>query len=279
LRAAGRDASIRGMKPFVVARNPEDGTKLPYLVRLPIEGGLVLKCGASWPVTARVYCHPYEHAWPADADVVDHAPVRSCERRGPAIDLVLARGRNFRSQFVFTSLRGGRPAIFWQTAKVARAARPGVRVPARRASGAEQLELLVDTRERYPFKFARQQASTVRRALPAGDYGVERDGEVLAVVERKAVDDFTRSLADGSLAFELAHLAAMDRAAVVVEGRYGALLRQEHVQPGWLLDLVARLQVRYPAVPIVFADSRPLAEEWTFRFLGAASVELADLDG
>jgi hypothetical protein len=263
------------MEPFLVARNPEPGTNLPFLVRLPIEGGLVLKCGSPWPATARVYCHPYERGWPDDAEVVDRSPVRSCQRRGPAIDLVLARGRNVRSQFVFTSLRGGRPAIFWQTAKVARAARPGVRVPARRASGAGPLELLVDTRERYPFKFARQQASTVRRALPAGDYGVERDGQVLAVVERKAVADFTRSLSDGSLAFELAHLATMDRAAVVVEGRYGALLKQEHVQPGWLLDLVARLQVRYPAVPIVFADSRLLAEEWTFRFLGAARAELA----
>lgn len=30
------------------------------------------------------------------------------------------------------------------------------------------------------------------------------------------------------------------------------------------------LQVRYPSVPIVFRDTRPLAEEWTFRFLGAA---------
>jgi ERCC4-type nuclease len=150
-----------------------------------------------------------------------------------------------------------------------------VRVPGRRAAGLEELTILVDTRERYPYRFSRQQATNQRQALPAGDYGVERDGQVLAVVERKAVADFTRSLSDGSLAFELAHLATMDRAAVVVEGRYGALLKQEHVQPGWLLDLVARLQVRYPAVPIVFADSRLLAEEWTFRFLGAARAELA----
>jgi hypothetical protein len=45
------------------------------------------------------------------------------------------------------------------------------------------------------------------------------------------------------------------------------------VQPGWLLELVARLQVRYPSVLIVFADSRKLAEEWTYRFLAAARGE------
>jgi hypothetical protein len=37
------------------------------------------------------------------------------------IDLVLARSRLSRSQFVFTETRG-RPAIFWQTQKAARAA-------------------------------------------------------------------------------------------------------------------------------------------------------------
>jgi hypothetical protein len=44
-------------------------------------------------------------------------------RRGPVIDLVLARPRLSRSQFVFTETRG-RPAIFWQTQKTARAAKP-----------------------------------------------------------------------------------------------------------------------------------------------------------
>ena len=28
--------------------------------------------------------------------------------------------------------------------------------------------------------------------------------------------------------------------------------------------------MRYPAVPIVFAETRQLAQEWTFRFFGAA---------
>jgi hypothetical protein len=32
--------------------------------------------------------------------------------------------------------------------------------------------------------------------------------------------------------------------------------------------------VRYPAVPVVFCDTRPLAQEWAYRFLGAAVAEL-----
>ena len=37
---------------FVVARNPQDDSKLPYLLRLPLEGGLVLKARERWPTTA-----------------------------------------------------------------------------------------------------------------------------------------------------------------------------------------------------------------------------------
>jgi hypothetical protein len=61
---------------------------------------------------------------------------------------------------------------------------------------------------------------------------------------------------------------------VVVEGRYPDLFKVEHVRPGWLPEVLARLQVRYPDVPVVFADTRPFAEEWTYRFLGAALREL-----
>jgi hypothetical protein len=78
---------------FVVARNPEAGSTLPYLVRLPLgPDGLVLKVRETWPRTAEVYCHPSEH-WPADPEVVERVPVRAWVRRGAAIDLVLDRGR------------------------------------------------------------------------------------------------------------------------------------------------------------------------------------------
>lgn len=39
--------------------------------------------------------------------------MRSCVRRGVAIDLVLDRYREKRSQFVVTVLKGGREGIFW----------------------------------------------------------------------------------------------------------------------------------------------------------------------
>src|SRR6266511_4044698 len=114
-------------RAFLVARNPDADSKLPYLLLLPLEDGIVLKARESWPTTARVYCHRFEEAWPAEAELIDQAPVLLCRRRGAAIDLILDRPRLARSQFVFTQVKG-REAIFWQTQKTARAANPGGRI-------------------------------------------------------------------------------------------------------------------------------------------------------
>jgi hypothetical protein len=35
---------------------------------------------------------------------------------------------------------------------------------------------------------------------------------------------------------------------------------------------LAELQVRWPGVPIVFCETRKLAEEWTYRYLAAARL-------
>lgn len=259
---------------FLVARNPDPDSRLPYLIRLPIDGGLVLKVRDTWPRTSRVFCARAAEGWPADAEVIEVVRIITCQRRGIAIDLLLDRGRENRSQFVFTRLPTGREGIFWQTRKVVGTARPGARIPGRRASGIADLVIVVDTREHYPYRFARQQATTERAALTAGDYAVRSsEGAIVAAVERKALADLAGALNGGTLVFELAKLAELPRAAIVVEDRYGNLLKHAHTPSGFLPDMLARVQVRYPELPILFLETRPLAEEWTFRYLGAALAE------
>jgi len=263
-------AASYGVAMFEVAANPDPDSTLPFLIRLPLpDGHLILKARDRWPRTAKVYCHRAE-GWPQEPEIIERVPVRSCRRRGVAIDLVLDRPRENRSQLVFTRIQGGREGIFWQSARTTRQARPGIRVPRRRAAELAHLTILIDTRERYPYKFAHQQAGTERRALPAGDYGIALDGEIVAAVERKSLHDLVRRLIDGQLTYALADLAAISRAAVVVEERYSSLFKLEHTKPGFVTELLAALTVRYPTVPIHFAETRPLAEEWTYRFLGAA---------
>jgi len=85
----------------------------------------------------------------------------------------------------------------------------------------------------------------VRATVPAGDYAVRAaDGTVLAAVERKSL--------------------------------YSAVDKLEHVNGSWLADQLARLEVRYPEVHLVFADSRRFAEEWTYRFLTTALADASD---
>lgn len=258
----------------MVARNTEPGSTLPYLLRVPLGDGIMLKAKDTWPRTGKVYCHRLDE-WPADAEIIERVPVRSCVRRGAAIDLVLDRGRENGSQLVITTARG-RQMIFWQTSRTAKQARPAVTVPGARASGLADLEIAVDIRERYPFTFADRQVTTRREPLRAGDYGLVVDGVLQASVERKSLADLVSSLTTGTLKFQLTELSGVPRAAVVVEERYSRVFALEHVRPSVVADGIAECQIRFPSVPIVFCETRKLAQEWTYRFLAAARVGLAE---
>jgi hypothetical protein len=256
-----------------VARNPDPASRLPYLLWLPVDAGLVLKARDTWPRAARVFCLEEGTEWDDSAAVVDEADVVLCRRRGAAIDLILDRPRLARSQFVFTHARG-RPAVWWQTQKTAQAANPGARVPQGRAPGS--LVVAVDTRERYGWRFAGRDVDVERRTLPAGDYAVLAEGGIVSLVERKTLENLATSLSDGSLAFQMQRLGELGLpAAVVVEGDYPDLYRTQAGRGSWLADMLGRLAVRYPEVPIVFAGSRKFAEEWAYRFFGASAGDRA----
>jgi hypothetical protein len=92
----------------------------------------------------------------------------------------------------------------------------------------------------------------------------------VASVERKSLVDLVASLTSGKLKFAVAELAALPRAAVVVEDRYSRVFKLDRVRPAVVADGLAELQVGWPNVPIVFCETRQLAEEWTYRFLAAA---------
>lgn len=261
---------------LIVARNPDPESSLPYLLRLPLGDGVVFRTKGTWPRTGALYCHPVPaEEWPEVPEVVERVALRACTRRGAAIDVVCDRGREQRSQIVFTRARG-REVVFWQSPRTRKQSRPNVRLPTARAQGLQQLQILIDAHERYPYSFAAQQTETARRALSCGDYAVSLRGRVVAAVERKSLEDLASSLTSGRLRYALGELAALPRAAVVVEDRYSRIFSFAHVRGGALADGVAELQVRFPAVPIVFCESRKLAEEWTYRYLAAAYAWAAE---
>lgn len=255
---------------LLIARNPDSDSTLPYLLRLPIGKGLVFRTKGTWPRTNALYCHPVEATeWPEHPDILERVPLLACSRRGAAIDVVADRGREQRSQIVFTHARG-REMVFWQSPRTRKQARPDVRLPTARAAGISGLEIVVDAHERYPYRFTGQQVHTVQRGLSCGDYATTFEGKVVAAVERKSLGDLVSSLLSGRLRFALGELAVLPRAAVVVEDRYSKVFALERVRPALVADGLAELQVRWPTIPIVFCETRKLAEEWTYRYLAAA---------
>ena len=198
---------------------------------------------------------------------MERVALRSCVRRGAAIDLVLDRARENRSQLVYTMARG-REMVFWQSPRTRKQARPNVATPTARAAGIAEIEIVVDSHEHYAYRFSGKPVHIVDRALPCGDYGVIADGRLVAAVERKSLPDLLASLTSGRLRYAVAELASLPRAAVVVEDRYSQVFKQDRVRPALIADGLAECQVRWPEVAIVFCETRQLAEEWTLPIPG-----------
>ncbi len=234
------------MAELLIALNPDQDSRLPYLLRIPQPSGdLLFRTSGTWPRVKALYCYPVGlHEWPTDAEIVEQLPLRSCQRRGAAIDVIVQRSRENRSQLVFTTARG-RDAVFWQSPRTRKQARPNVHTPTARAQGIAELQIVVDAHEQYPYRFGTQQVSTVQRALPCGDYGLVVDGGLAASVERKSLADLVTSLTSGKLRYQVADLAALPRAAVVVEDRYSQLFKLDRVRPAIVADGLAELQIRW----------------------------------
>jgi hypothetical protein len=275
---ARRRGTLRAMPELTIARTA-DGR---HALRVPVDGGsLLFTTDADWPRERRLRCDPLA-AWPDDAEVVDEVAVVEAARRGPSLDLVLDRGARHRCRFVVgpdelddrgSRVDGASDVVWWQTGASSRTTPPRQRVPTARERGVDRLEIVVDSREqrRFDFDDVRDCELVVATGkLAAGDYGV-RDGDTLvAAVERKKLSDFTSSLTSGRLSEQLAVLATLPRAAVVVEVSYSRVLSSKRVARGRMADLVAAVQASFPTVPVVFAGTRPAAAEWTWRYLAAA---------
>ena len=140
-----------------------------------------------------------------------------------------------------------------------------------------QLALVVDTREQEPYGFAADEASVVRKALPAGDYSVVGLEDRVAV-ERKSLDDFVSTVIRARDRFmrEVSKLAGYPHACVVVEGGLSDVLAHRYrsgAHPAAVLGAAVSLSVDH-GVPVFFCSNRPSARCFTLSFLRRARRNL-----
>jgi hypothetical protein len=257
--------------------------RFPFRIAIEQDGRVLfaVRAASAWPAPgAQIFCLRERDVDPAEAvDPVETVPIASVTRIGPKIALALDRPTRKRCEFLVLRKpradgSGDYEQVFFRTELAVRAHRTRGRVE---LSASAPLDVVIDAQERYPWRFPG--ARVTRRQLPAGDYALLRDERVLAVVERKTMDNLLTDMsAIRALHQGLAHLASQPRAALVIEAQYADFLDPSKVRawpPAHVTRVLAEIAALHPRVPLVFAGNRKLANFWTVRFFIAVSADAA----
>ena len=129
----------------------------------------------------------------------------------------------------------------------------------------------IHSNEKYPWRFS--SAVTERGTISAGDYALIDGDNMLAVVERKTLDNLLADFGTMPVLHQrLAELAAHDNHALVIEAPYADFLSPKkihHYNPGFCTKAIAELYALHPHLRIVFCANRKVANEWTRHFFAA----------
>lgn len=277
----GRQQVNHATAHFVVERT--GNRRFPFRVSVEQGGRLVVavRAQAAWPGPGQqVFClreagfDPVEHL-----ELVERVPVAHLSTVGRKVTLRLDRPTRKRCEFltVRKTTKDGRlfEQVFFRTEAGIRAHRSRTRVELKPRAAAPPLVVAIDTAERYPWRFPG--ATALRRKLPVGDYGLLADGRVTAVVERKTFDNLLSDIgAVQAWHHHLADLAAQPRPALVIEAQYADFLDDRRLAGRWpaahVGRVLAEVQALHPALPMVFAGNRKLANQWCARFFEACAT-------
>ena len=220
---------------WILERTQND--RFPYRLQI-IKGDrpwLVLRTQDHWPAAGKhIFCLR-EYEPPAPNEVLkelERVDIVAFHERGRRISVVLDRKLCKRCDFLFLKKSyKGRPGesyeqIFWLTQRSIEQHRPAFKLVSREDSIG--LVVRIHSNERYPWRFPG--AVTERGSLPSGDYALMDGDEILALVERKTLDNL---LADFGmmpvLHQKLAELSAHDNHAMVIEAPYADFLNRKKV--------------------------------------------------
>lgn len=206
---------------------------------------------------------------------VERVPVINFDRFGKSLRITLDRPTKKRCEFLilekpYKNRPGSYEQIFFKTQAAQREHKSRSRLSLQPA--AVPFSVIIDTAERYPWKFPKAQVD--KRKLPAGDYALIHEDAILAVVERKTFSNLLGDFSRIAMLHQIFRdLESLPHPAVVVEADYGDFLNPERLEhsykPGFCYRALAELQAMHPRLPIIFARTRKEANLWTYGFFRA----------
>ncbi|GEM_PF-5607979 len=244
--------------------------RFPYRITLESDDDgiiLALRTKDRWPgPQGHVFCLREQEPPEEALEELEYVAVVSLSRFGKKLSLVLDRRKRRRCDFLFlTKPYKNKPGhyeqIFFRTQGAVRAHKTRGRT---QLFGDSPITALIDRAERYPWRFPG--AETRRESLPAGDYALEDDGQIQALVERKTFDNLLSDFGQIQILHQqLAELATYPHPSLVVEAPYGDFLDPQRVAP-WSAAhsarVVAEIQAMHPGLPVIFAGNRKQANRW-----------------
>ncbi|MEP7325599.1 MAG: ERCC4 domain-containing protein [Gemmatimonadota bacterium] len=254
--------------------------------RISIEQGdqlvVAVRAKARWPGPGQqIFCLRERELDPAEPlQLIERVPVAAMAKIGRKLTVTLDRGSRKRCEFLAVAKprsdgQGSYEQIFFRTESGIRSHRSRSRVELR--ANPDTMTVIVDSAERYPWTFPG--ATIERRKLAVGDYALEREERIVAVVERKSFDNLLGDVgAIQALHHQLADLASHEAAALVIEADYRDFLDPARLRGRWpaahLARVLAELHALHPRLPMVYAGNRKTANAWTQHFfLALASGE------
>jgi hypothetical protein len=265
---------------WVLDRMPNE--RFPYRVRVQRgdETLLALRAQDRWPAAgANYFCLRDKGSRQDDGadppEEVERVPVVSFDRYGSRLAVVLDRPRYKRCDFLFLEKKSkSRPGeryeqIFWRTETALKARRTPSKLTLRQP--AADLTVVVDSRELYGWRFP--DCRVERRALAVGDYALLVDGKHVAVVERKTLDNLIAEFGRMPAFHQtLGELEKVPGHALVIEADYARVIdpkRWPAYSAAFRAQAIAEIFAFHPALRVVFAGNRKLANAWTRSYFAA----------